>query len=108
MVADSEMGMDSEDEGEQEESRGGMSGAGMEEETERTSPSEETEATQPEAAPEAKEAAAAPARPARPKGGCIRAALLIIRERIDKVSKDLSSFRKNKEAVQKRLEKQIT
>ncbi len=42
------------------------------------------------------------------KSGGRRAALRILRENVDSVSKDLASFRKNHEANSKRLEKQVS
>ncbi|MDA4111840.1 MAG: hypothetical protein OK439_04835 [Thaumarchaeota archaeon] len=42
------------------------------------------------------------------KSGGRRAALRILRENVDSVSKDLSSFRKNHEVQNKRLEKQVS
>jgi hypothetical protein len=49
--------------------------------------------------------AAAPTR--KSKGGGRRAALRILRENVENVSKDLGSFRKNHEVSTKRLEKQV-
>jgi hypothetical protein len=49
---------------------------------------------------------AAPAK-AKPKTSGRRAALRILRENVDTVSKDLSTFRKSHEANSKRMEKQV-
>jgi hypothetical protein len=56
---------------------------------------------------EAPSAPAAPAPRPKAKGGGRRAALRILRENVEGVSKNLESFRKNHEISTKRLEKQV-
>lgn len=99
MVSDSDMGTEErepaeeEEEGRESESMGGMQAS--EGETGVTGREMEAESAAPSAAkPKA-------------KGGGRRAALRILRENVDNVSKDLASFRKNHEANSKRLEKQV-
>jgi hypothetical protein len=81
-----------------------MSNEGGMEKEETGAMGEETSSAEP-----METAAEAPAAPAsrKSKGGGRRAALRILRENVEGVSKDLSSFRKNHEISNKRLEKQV-
>jgi hypothetical protein len=101
MVSDSDMGTEQEESDTEEE--GGresesMESGGMEASEERGGSGQEMEA----------ESAAPSASKAKPKTGGRRAALRILRENVDSVSKDLASFRKNHDANSKRLEKQVS
>ncbi|MGI0091062.1 MAG: hypothetical protein ACREBS_05090 [Nitrososphaerales archaeon] len=96
MVSDSDMGAEGENTEEQEEkSTAGEEvsyGAGHAEET---SQEEEAGAGQPTERP-------------KQRSSGRRAALRILRENVDGVSKDLTSFRKNHEVSAKKLEKQVS
>ncbi len=89
MVSDTDMGM------EKEEEQGMMGGEAS---------SEVMESEKPETPEMAPTATAAPKR----KAGGRRAALRIIREHVEGVSKELSAFRKSHETSAKRVEKQIS
>jgi hypothetical protein len=54
------------------------------------------------------ESAASSASKSKSKGGGRRAALRILRENVDSVSKDLASFRKTHEVSSKKLDKQVS
>jgi hypothetical protein len=98
MVSDSDMGteQESESEGEEQESEHMESGR-ME--------ASEGESSGQEMAEEG--ASPSVGKVAKPKTGGRRAALRILRENVDSVSKDLASFRKSHEAGSKRMEKQV-
>ncbi len=106
MVSDNDMGTDegNTEESEEtmapsEEGSAGESTYGAEQAME--APSEET--TAETGAP----AGAEEAKPKTTRGGGRRAALKIIRQNVESVSKDLTSFRKTHEASSKKLEKQV-
>jgi len=100
MVQDSDMGMAGENVTEEEESHN----AGMSEESSAGMGEEHgmEEKTSAEEAPSGQPGAAKPGR-----SGGRRAALKIIRQNVEGVSKDLTNFRKTHEASSKRLEKQM-
>ncbi len=93
----------------------GMEGGGVEEESQDTSVNEgassgsygaeEEHGTEPTSTTEAP--TVEPATTKASRSGGRRAALKIIRQHVESVSKDLSSFRKSHEASSKRLEKQV-
>ena len=97
MVSDNDMSTESE--GNDEEEMGREEGTGSEEMTGSQAAGETSETT-PSGAAEAQ------AKPKAKVGGR-RAALRILRENVDTVSKDLASFRKNHEVSSKRMEKQL-
>lgn len=104
MVSDSDMGTEMEEESDTSEEEGereseSMSSGAME--------SSEDEEKGSSAGGMGAESEAAVSKP-KPKTGGRRAALRILRENVDSVSKDLASFRKNHEANSKRLEKQVS
>lgn len=102
MVSDSDMGTEESDMAEEEgagregEESGSEGSSGMES-SERESPGQEM----------ASEGGASSAARQKAKTGGRRAALRILRENVDSVSKDLASFRKAHEVNSKRLEKQV-
>ncbi len=99
MVSDSDMSTEHEsdmEEGERESE--GMESGGME------APERESGSSGQEMG---EESVASSASKPKVKTGGRRAALRILRENVDSVSKDLASFRKNHEASSKRLEKQV-
>jgi hypothetical protein len=98
MVSDSDMGSDKEESETEERESEGMESGGME-------ASEETGSSGQEMGAES--AAPSVSKP-KAKGGGRRAALRILRENVDSVSKDLASFRKNHEVTSKRLDKQVS
>jgi hypothetical protein len=97
MVSDNDMGTDGGSTEEMQESM--MPG----EESSETSYGAESTAEAPAEEAETTEVAAKQ----KTKGGGRRAALKIIRQNVESVSKDLSSFRKTHEVSSKKLEKQI-
>ncbi|HZW57410.1 MAG TPA: hypothetical protein VFF30_14065 [Nitrososphaerales archaeon] len=101
MVSDSDMGTVA---GEEEEQSGAGEEGEMPESTYGAAEEESKEEAGEEAAAPAEEQAAKP-KPTR--GGGRRAALKIIRQNVESLSKDLSGFRKAHEANSKRLEKQV-
>ncbi len=97
MVSDSDMGSEeSEMNGERESES--MGSGGME------APGESSGSGQEMGA----ESGASSAGKSKSKGGGRRAALRILRENVDSVSKDLASFRKNHETSSKKLDKQVS
>jgi hypothetical protein len=104
MVSDSDMGTEEESDneemegGEEHESERMQSSAGMET-SEEGSHGEDMGAAAEEAPSAGKSKA---------KTGGRRAALRILRENVDSVSKDLASFRKTHEVNSKRLDKQVS
>jgi len=101
MVSDSDIGTeesDIEDEGAgREEESGSEESSRLESERESGSSGQEVAA----------ESGAASASKSKAKAGGRRAALRILRENVDSVSKDLASFRKTHEANSKKLDKQV-
>jgi len=97
MVSDSDMGSEESDMGEEEKGEeSSMESGGM----------ESSESTSGQGMESGSEMASA-GKP-KSKSGGRRAALRILRENVDGVSKDLANFRKNHEASSKRIEKQVS
>lgn len=98
MVSDSDMSSEQESDMEEETS-------GEHENESMEGPERETGSSGQEMGAESQAAAASKG---KPKTSGRRAALRILRENVDNVSKDLTNFRKSHEANSKRLEKQVT
>jgi len=98
MVSDSDMGSDKDGSETEERESESMESGGMEASEESGSSGQEMGA----------ESAAPSVSKPKSKGGGRRAALRILRENVDSVSKDLASFRKNHEVTSKRLDKQVS
>ena len=97
MVSDNDMGMEGGNTNESEESSGVMSEESM-----------SSGSRQDEEMPAVEETASEATAKPKAKGGGRRAALKIIRQNVESLSRDLSAFRKTNETGTKKLEKQVS